>query len=105
MFANETILQELIEKRCAAMKAFDEYRTKRIEEYNSQKKRRLELRNGLYCNNIFLRFFSTLNLALLHNIKLLSAIDTDELDSDSKNVEEEVIEFFVKEETFNLDDK
>lgn len=34
-----------------------------------------------------------------------SAIDTDELDSDSKNVEEEVIEFFVKEETFIIDEK
>lgn len=32
-------------------------------------------------------------------------IDTDELDSDSKNVEEEVVEFFVKEETFVIDDK
>ncbi|XP_015172077.1 PREDICTED: eukaryotic translation initiation factor 3 subunit B [Polistes dominula] len=70
--------KELIEKRCASMKAFEEYRTKRIEEYNNQKKRRLELRNN---------------------------IDTDELDSDSKNVEEEVVEFFVKEETFVLDDK
>ncbi|XP_014607356.1 PREDICTED: eukaryotic translation initiation factor 3 subunit B [Polistes canadensis] len=70
--------KELIEKRCASMKSFEEYRTKRIEEYNNQKKRRLELRNN---------------------------IDTDELDSDSKNVEEEVVEFFVKEETFILDDK
>lgn len=30
------------------MKAFEEYRTKRIEEYNNQKKRRLELRNSEY---------------------------------------------------------
>nr|XP_003702862.1 PREDICTED: eukaryotic translation initiation factor 3 subunit B [Megachile rotundata]XP_012139853.1 PREDICTED: eukaryotic translation initiation factor 3 subunit B [Megachile rotundata]XP_012139854.1 PREDICTED: eukaryotic translation initiation factor 3 subunit B [Megachile rotundata] len=70
--------KELIEKRCTAMKAFEEYRSKRVQEWNNQKKRRLELRNG---------------------------IDTDELDSDSKNVEEEVIEFFVKEETFVIDDK
>ena len=70
--------KELIEKRCLLMKAFEEYRTKRIEEWNNQKKRRLELR----CN-----------------------IDTDELDSDSKNVEEEVVEFFVKEETYVIDDK
>lgn len=39
-----SILQELIEKRCTLMKAFEEYRTKRIEEWNNQKKRRLELR-------------------------------------------------------------
>lgn len=70
--------KELIEKRCLLMKAFEEYRKKRIEEWNNQKPRRLELR----CN-----------------------IDTDELDSDSKNVEEEVVEFFVKEETFVIDDK
>lgn len=47
-FANNIIFQELIEKRCAAMKAFEEYRSKRIQEWNNQKKRRLELRNGLY---------------------------------------------------------
>ncbi|XP_046491098.1 eukaryotic translation initiation factor 3 subunit B [Neodiprion pinetum] len=68
--------KELIEKRCTLMKEFEEYRSKRIEEWNSQKKRRLELRNN---------------------------IDTDELDSDTKNVEEESIEFFIKEETFVID--
>lgn len=30
------------------MKAFEEYRTKRIEEWNNQKKRRLELRCSKY---------------------------------------------------------
>lgn len=30
------------------MKAFEEYRTKRIDEWNNQKKRRLELRCGKY---------------------------------------------------------
>lgn len=29
---------------------------------------------------------------------LFADIDTDDLDSDTKNVEEEVVEFFVKEE-------
>ncbi|XP_043279414.1 eukaryotic translation initiation factor 3 subunit B-like [Venturia canescens] len=70
--------KELIEKRCALMKAFNEYREKRAEEWNTQKKRRMELR----CN-----------------------IDTDALDSDTKNVEEEIVEFFVKEESFIIDDK
>jgi len=32
------------------------------------------------------------------NCLLFSDIDTDELDSDTKNVEEEVVEFFIKEE-------
>ncbi|XP_043485001.1 eukaryotic translation initiation factor 3 subunit B [Leptopilina heterotoma] len=70
--------KELIEKRCSLMKAFEEYRNKRIEEWNTQKKRRMELRTH---------------------------IDTDELDSDTKNVEEEIVEFFVKEESFIIDDK
>lgn len=30
-------------------------------------------------------------------------IDTDELDSDTKNVEEEIVEFFVKEEYTIID--
>ncbi|KAG8039174.1 hypothetical protein G9C98_003481 [Cotesia typhae] len=70
--------KEQIEKRCALMKAFNEYREKRIDEWNSQKKRRMELRYN---------------------------IDTDNLDSDTKNVEEEVVEFFVKEEIIPIDDK
>jgi translation initiation factor 3 subunit B len=32
------------------------------------------------------------------NYLSFSDIDTDELDSDTKNVEEEVVEFFIKEE-------
>lgn len=30
-------------------------------------------------------------------------IDTDELDSDTKNVEEEIVEFFIKEEVTVID--
>lgn len=85
------------------MKAFEEYRSKRIQEWNNQKKRRLELRNGLYCNKfLFWNLKVRLSYTMLNSF---SAIDTDELDSDSKNVEEEVIEFFVKEETFIIDEK
>ncbi|OXU26201.1 hypothetical protein TSAR_010084 [Trichomalopsis sarcophagae] len=65
--------KELIEKRCALMKEFESYRADCIERWNKQKKRRMELRQN---------------------------IDTDELDSDTKNMDEEVVEFFVKEETF-----
>lgn len=38
-------------------------------------------------------------------IIIITDIDTDALDSDTKNVEEEVVEFFVKEESFIIDDK
>nr|CAD7404298.1 unnamed protein product [Timema cristinae] len=68
--------KELIEKRKKLMKEFAEYRNKRVEQWQEQKKRRLELRNH---------------------------IDTDELDSDTKNVEEEVVEFFIKEEISVID--
>lgn len=37
--------KELIEKRATLMKTFEEYRQKRVEKYNEQKTRRLELRN------------------------------------------------------------
>ncbi|KAL7288389.1 hypothetical protein TKK_0017480 [Trichogramma kaykai] len=70
--------KELIEKRHQLMKEFETYRAARIEQFTKQKKRRLELRKN---------------------------IDTDELDSDTKNMDEEVVEFFVKEETFIVDDK
>lgn len=35
---------------------------------------------------------------LIKSISIVSDIDTDELDSDRKNVEEEKVEFLVKEE-------
>ncbi|KDR10090.1 eukaryotic translation initiation factor 3 subunit B [Zootermopsis nevadensis] len=68
--------KELIEKRAKLMKEFQEYRAKRLEQWHEEKTCRLELRNN---------------------------IDTDELDSDTKNVEEEVVEFFIKEEITVID--
>ncbi|KAF5284392.1 hypothetical protein FQA39_LY17067 [Lamprigera yunnana] len=68
--------KELIEKRAALMEKFSTYRQKRIQEWSDQKLRRLELRNG---------------------------IDTDELDSDIQNAEEEIVEFFVKEEIIEIE--
>lgn len=41
--------KELLEKRAHLRELFMEYRTKRIEDYNSQKTRRLELRNRKCC--------------------------------------------------------
>lgn len=55
--------KELIEKRATLMKNFEEYRTKRIDQYNSQKTRRLELRNSKFvfgsdvCISFFLKTF------------------------------------------------
>ncbi|KAB0793644.1 hypothetical protein PPYR_13264 [Photinus pyralis] len=68
--------KELIEKRAALMEKFSAYRQKRIQEWIEQKPRRLELRCG---------------------------IDTDELDSDVQNTEEEIVEFFVKEEFIEIE--
>jgi hypothetical protein len=48
------------------MKAFEEYRTKRVDEWNNQKKRRLELRCGKY--NILLVYIklSTMKVCMLN---------------------------------------
>ncbi|XP_037025507.1 eukaryotic translation initiation factor 3 subunit B [Bradysia coprophila] len=62
--------KELLEKRAQLRELFMEYRTKRIEDYNNQKTRRLELRNH---------------------------VDTDNLNTE--DVEEEIVEFLIKEET------
>lgn len=40
--------KELIEKRAALMEKFNEYRSRRIKEWNEQKPRRLELRNSWF---------------------------------------------------------
>ncbi|XP_049801435.1 eukaryotic translation initiation factor 3 subunit B [Schistocerca nitens] len=68
--------KELIEKRAKLKEEFAEYRAKCTEQWMQQKDRRMALRNN---------------------------IDTDELDSDPRNFEEEVVEFFVKEERILLD--
>ncbi|XP_030751724.1 eukaryotic translation initiation factor 3 subunit B [Sitophilus oryzae] len=68
--------KELIEKRAALMEKFREYREENIKQWQEKKARRLALRNN---------------------------IDTDELGADTENVEEEVVEFFVKEEIIPID--
>uniref|UniRef100_A0A646QC55 Eukaryotic translation initiation factor 3 subunit B n=1 Tax=Hemiscolopendra marginata TaxID=943146 RepID=A0A646QC55_9MYRI len=69
--------KELIEKRRALLKDFEEYRQNKAEEYALEKLQRLELRNE---------------------------IDTDELDSHTENMDEETVEFFIKEEITVLDE-
>jgi len=54
------------------MKAFEEYRTKRIEEWNNQKKRRLELR----CSKYILKI---IKLDMPFNISYKAIIDAFEI--------------------------
>ncbi|XP_013774809.1 eukaryotic translation initiation factor 3 subunit B-like isoform X1 [Limulus polyphemus] len=63
--------KELVEKRKKVMEDFRSYRERKREEFIKLKTQRLELRDG---------------------------VDTDELDSHLENLEEETVEFFVKEE-------
>uniref|UniRef100_A0A2A4IW91 Eukaryotic translation initiation factor 3 subunit B n=1 Tax=Heliothis virescens TaxID=7102 RepID=A0A2A4IW91_HELVI len=64
--------KELVAKRTEQMKKHMEYREAKLQEWNEQKPRRLELRNY---------------------------VDTDGIDTDTTTTVEEVVEFFVKEET------
>ncbi|XP_055386757.1 eukaryotic translation initiation factor 3 subunit B [Condylostylus longicornis] len=66
--------KELLEKRAQLREQFMEYRNKRIQEWKDQKNRRLQLRNH---------------------------IDTDTLATE--DVEEEIVEFLVKEELTTLE--
>ncbi|KAG8197535.1 hypothetical protein JTE90_007271 [Oedothorax gibbosus] len=70
--------KEIVDKRRKLMDEFKSIRNKRLDEYNSKKKMRLELRNG---------------------------VDTDELDAESENLEEEVVEFLVKEEIVVIEEE
>merc|ERR550519_1121217 len=67
--------KELVEKRRQAMAEFEEYREKRIRQYDDMREKRIELRGGR---------------------------DMDDHDNDG--VEEETVEFLVKEETTILQD-
>lgn len=68
--------KEVIDKRRKLFKEFEEYRSKRLEDWNKQKAERMAIRNH---------------------------IDTDALDSDDKNVQVEKVEFLVKEEVTVID--
>lgn len=88
--------KELLEKRAKLREQFMEYRNKRIAEWEEQKLQRLQLRNSkclLFCDCLdeMLKSF------------LSPDIDTDKLDSDNSNVEEEIVEFLVKEDTTPLE--
>merc|ERR1712166_1268472 len=70
------ISKELLEKRQAARKKFDDYRKTRTDEMAAQKEQRMALRNG---------------------------IDTDGSQIDDQELEEEVVEFLVSEESTTVD--
>ena len=63
--------EELIEKRRSKYAEFREYRERREEDYASQRDQRLALRDG---------------------------VDTDDVEVTNTDLEEEVVEFLVKEE-------
>lgn len=81
--------KEIMEKRAEMRKIFNEYRDKRVAEYKEQKSRRMELRDRKFF--VFDFFFS---LIIFNNFS--SDCDTDDIDT--LDVEEEVVEFLVKEE-------
>lgn len=68
--------KDVVEKRQKLWRDFQEYREKRIEEWKEQKEERLQLRHH---------------------------IDTDDVNNDSHNHEEEIVEFIVKEEVTVID--
>lgn len=88
--------KELLEKRAKLREQFMEYRKKRISEWEEQKLQRLQLRNSKSC---------PLNHpVLVHSNPIsLTDIDTDKLEADTNNVEEEIVEFLVKEDTTALE--
>ena len=71
-----TLSEEALEKRRKKSEEFQTFRNRKIQEYEAQKAERVELRGG---------------------------VDTDTLDAESKEMEEEVVEFLVKEEETIVD--
>lgn len=55
------------------------------------------------CFWVYISFLFYTALLLFISMFCFSDVDTDEIENDSKNVEEEVIEFFIKEEVTVID--
>jgi translation initiation factor 3 subunit B len=90
--------KELVEKRAKLREVFEEYRSKKIVEWQEQKKRRIQLRNSKFFFLLLINF--PLNPYLFF---VTTDIDTDEIENDPDNCEEETVEFLVKEEITNLE--
>ncbi|CAB4054131.1 EIF3B [Lepeophtheirus salmonis] len=71
-----TASKELMEKRQAKYKEYEEYRSAKMEEYIEMHAQRLELRNGM---------------------------DTDKIEAENAEMEEEIVEFLVKEQQIVMD--
>nr|SVE70275.1 EOG090X01UY [Daphnia similis]SVE70899.1 EOG090X01UY [Daphnia similis]SVE71530.1 EOG090X01UY [Daphnia similis]SVE72163.1 EOG090X01UY [Daphnia similis] len=69
--------KELVEKRRKLMQEYEDLRKQKQEEYAEQRRRRIELRNN---------------------------VDTDETEGRGGELEEETVEFFIKEETTFIDE-
>ncbi|KAL1494447.1 hypothetical protein ABEB36_010045 [Hypothenemus hampei] len=76
--------KELIEKRAALMEKFQQYREQQIKRWEANKPRRLALRNNVDTDEFFFNVVSISN-------------------ADAVNFEEEVVEFFIKEEIIPVD--
>lgn len=90
--------KELLEKRAKLREQFVEYRTKRVSDWEEQKYRRIQLRNSKFIrgimvssSNAYITFFFSPDT------------DTDTLDADPDNVEEEIVEILVREDTTLLE--
>lgn len=69
--------KELVEKRRNLMKEYEDRRNVKQEDYAAERSRRIELRNN---------------------------VDTDETEGRGGELEEETVEFFIKEETTFIDE-
>ena len=86
-----------MEKRRKLMKDYEDLRKRKQDEYEAQRRRRIELRNSKTRKNyirdtFFIIFFNFLD------------VDTDETEGRGGELEEETVEFFVKEETVFIDE-
>jgi len=75
-FKSSTKSKEVLEKRRTKFEEFQAYRSRKQQEYEAQKAQRIELRGG---------------------------VDTDTLEAETEEMEEEIVEFLVKEEETIVD--
>ena len=86
-----------MEKRRKMMQEFDDLRNAKIEVYNGNRERRIDLRNGKSGRMIF---FTEPNSIFI----IFAGVDTDETEGRGGELEEEIVEFFVKQETSFIDE-
>ena len=79
------------------MQDYEDLRSRKQNEYEEQRHRRIELRNSKFIDY---------NLWMNDLLKFVqfSDVDTDETEGRGGELEEETVEFFIKEETILLDE-